>query len=824
MLDFMNDMSPFQVFLKPPQIGASETEIIKSFFIAKKLKRDIIYTLPTGADVSDMAGGKVNRIIAQNPILGRWVKDHDTVDQKKVGDNIIYYRGTFTAKAAMMVSSGLNIHDEVDASNPDVITQYETRLQAQEDGGWRWYFSHPSLAGHGVDIYWEQSDKKEWHINCPHCKEEQVLTWPDNIDIEKEIYICSSCKKELPDESRINGNWKSTNGITRDKYEKVCGQFANIDQLPFSDKQKIVDFSGYHASQLMLWNKSAASIIKAFNDPQKDKQYFYNYVLGLPYLGSEDRLDSTVVLRNCVDEVNTQEDRTIIGMDTGHGIHYVLMNKQGIFFYDYETEITASKNPYDKIEKLLKRFPRSIVVSDQGGDLIGVRQLQAKYPGRVFLCFYNKDRKTVDLVDWGKDQEYGKVRVDRNRMMTLLVEQMRDTGRVRINGTKDEWAEFASHFGSLYREKMVAREMPGRDNRELYGAEYVWKHNGPDHYCFIAGTKIATEHGDKPIEEVRVGDRVLTRKGFKKVYHAGKTKNDRVLTAYFSNGSSFTATADHPLIHINGKVRLDSTTRHAILYTCKNNKVLFTEGLLTDVTRNLNEEVNEFTLYPTGLLGQRGLKGFTSKYGLMPMGRFLKDVSFITQMVMRSIMSLETWCVSKEESIKANMQLKIIKMPSSGITTSSILNQYNLYHMLGGRQMKVKNGIVNTLSVLSQLNRKSLSALSVMVKVLHEAIKAVSSVAPDVVIVGSHENIGKRDVINIAVEEEAEYFANSILVSNCHATLYALVGMQRYGGEPAKIVGEDILGIPKAPFNNIVRDVDVVGQYGAEAFNQQSTI
>ena len=44
--------------------------------------------------------------------------------------------------------------------------------------------------------------------------------------------------------------------------------------------------------------------------------------------------------------------------------------------------------------------------------------------------------------DWGTDDEYWKVRVDRNRMITLMVEQLRDTGRFRLNGTKEEWEEF----------------------------------------------------------------------------------------------------------------------------------------------------------------------------------------------------------------------------------------------------------------------------------------------------------------------------------------------------------------------------------------------
>jgi hypothetical protein len=159
------------------------------------------------------------------------------------------------------------------------------------------------------------------------------------------------------------------------------------------------------------------------------------------------------------------------------------MNKQGVFYYEHATTISASQTPYDRIKELLKRWPKSIAVFDQGGDLIGVRQLQAEYPGRVFLCFYNKDRKSIEPIEWGKDTEYWKVRVDRNRMMTLVVEQLRDTGRVLLNGTHEEWKEFADMFGNMYREKIVAKEQKGKDDRTLYGSEYVWKRNGPDHYC-----------------------------------------------------------------------------------------------------------------------------------------------------------------------------------------------------------------------------------------------------------------------------------------------------------------------------------------------------
>ena len=468
--DVYDDLSPHQVILKSPQVGMTVCNILKAFYIAKKYKRQIIYTLPTQSDVQDMVGGSFNRIIAQNPILMDWCKDHDTVEQKQVGDAMIFYRGTFSAKQAMMVPSGLNVHDEVDASDMNVIVQYENRLQAQEDGGWRWYFSHPSLAGHGVDVYWQQSDKKEWFIKCKN-GHEQYLQWPENVkppvfdekheEIEAAKYICRDCGVEFDDNERINGQWKATHS-------------SNANESLFS---------GYHISQLMLYNKSAKDIIKAFNDPQKDKQYFYNYVLGLPYIGSDDRIEASVVLRNCVDIPNDYySERCIIGADTSHGINYVMMNTQGVFYYDRAETITASKDPYDVIRNKLNRFEKSIAVFDQGGDLIGVRKLQAEYPGRVFLCFYRKDKKSNEYVEWGDNEDYGIVRVDRNRQLTLLIEQLRDTGRIRLNGTAEEWADFAAQFDNIYREVITVKSQPEKDDKSLYGNEYVWKRNGHDDY------------------------------------------------------------------------------------------------------------------------------------------------------------------------------------------------------------------------------------------------------------------------------------------------------------------------------------------------------
>jgi hypothetical protein len=769
LIDIYNDLAPLQAILKPPQVGCTVAFTLKSFYVAKKLGRQIIYTLPTQSDVQAMVGGSFNRIIAQNPILQEWCKDHDTVEQKQVGDSMIFYRGTFMAKAAMMIPSGLNIHDEVDASNASVVTDYENRLQAQEDGGWRWYFSHPSVAGHGVDVYWQKSDKKEWFIQCPNCSEEFVLEWPRNIDPERECYQCHKCHSELPDATRINGEWRKT----------AEGEF-----------------SGYHMSQLMLYNKTAKNILDAFNDPMKDEQYFYNYVLGLPYVGSENKIAPSVVLKNLTPEINRQEGRIIIGVDTGLPIHYVIGNKQGIFYYGKCKAPSANYDPYNDLEKFLIRWKQAIIVSDQGGDLIGIRKLQAKYPGRVFLVYYQKDRKTKEIIRWGDDEEYGTVKVDRNRMFQLMIEQLRDVGRIPLNGNQDEWQDFADQFDNVYRELVTSRELPGKDVASNYGVEFVWKRSGADHHCFVSGTKIKTNSGSKPIEDIEIGDFVLTRNGYKKVYDTGESKYPvAVYTAYFSDGTVLTATPDHPFITSKGTLPLAGITPDAILYSCQNLKASNMVGSFIGDTQALKGEKRAYTLCRMGHCEKEEQKDSISKYGWMSLEKFLKDISSTIKTVIRLITTLQTWCVRQSRSIKAITQLNDYRTVSTGSEMKHFSKKYDHYRTLGDTQRKAKNGIVNMLlKVVYSANLSILYVLSAILKQLHAARKAASSVPQDVVLVGMHENgaksilntgndTAKRKVFNISVEDNHEYFANGILVSNCHCLLYTLVGLDRFGND-----------------------------------------
>lgn len=97
-----------------------------------------------------------------------------------------------------------------------------------------------------------------------------------------------------------------------------------------------------------------------------------------------------------------------------------------------------------------------------------------------------------------------------------------------------------------------------------------------DHTCFIAGTLVQTDEGEKPIERIRVGDKVLTRQGYNLVIAAGMTDNNAdVITAVFSDGTKLTGTRKHP-VFVKGKgfIPLSDLRYGDIIQICKLTGVL----------------------------------------------------------------------------------------------------------------------------------------------------------------------------------------------------------------------------------------------------------
>lgn len=426
LLDIYNDWSPKMCIKKCAQVGISTTIVIKALWAAKNKGLDIIYSFPTYDLSNKMVSSKVNRLIANNPIFQEWTADKDTVQQKKIGKNMLYFQGTSNEQAAIALPADLYIADEVDRSDQKNVELFSSRLQHSKFA-WEWRFSNPSVPENGVDVWWNQSDQKEWFVRCEGCNRDQILTMEH---IKNFLFVCEKCGKEL---NRRKGQW-----IPRWRDEDLI--------------------SGYHISSLMANHLSAKFLLKEQAD--KPEQQFTNMMLGEPYVGNGNYLPRHILFGNLTPRDNPQDCAPVIGVDTGKQTHYVVGNKYGIFFRNTCTG-------YEPIRDILKRDSRAVAIIDQGGDITAPRALQEDFPGQVYLCTFVQSQDVAPR--WKED--IGMVNTDRNKAIQLVVDEFSEH-RIPLFGSKDEWSEYADHWGHLYREL----EEDERGKRK-----YIWNRNGPDH-------------------------------------------------------------------------------------------------------------------------------------------------------------------------------------------------------------------------------------------------------------------------------------------------------------------------------------------------------
>ncbi len=381
------DNSPRQVIRKCGQVGWSVLAIIRSIHLAKFLRANVIYTLPSKSVVKDFVTPKVDPLINSNPRIKEMVGRTDSTALKSIGDRFIYFRGSWEESSAISISAHILINDEVDRSNQKVLETYRTRLDAAKmerpDLGWIWQFSNPSMPGYGVDEDWEKSDQKHWMVKCSHCNEWQYLDFPNNIDFDKKIYICRKCKRELSDEVRIRGRW----------VPKYFGR----------------EISGYWLSQLMAPWHSASKIIE---DSKGDLGVFHNFTLGKPYQVKDQSVSRGEILKNVMPGSNPRSN-VAIGVDNGIVKTYVVGNKYGIFQVG-ETE------SWEEIEELRNRYGAYMVI-DANPYPAMPKKLVEKYRGKVFMHYYVQDKKQVGTIRWGDGDRRGIVESDRTKIIDAVV-------------------------------------------------------------------------------------------------------------------------------------------------------------------------------------------------------------------------------------------------------------------------------------------------------------------------------------------------------------------------------------------------------------------
>jgi len=736
-------------------------------------------TLPTGGDVNEFVSSKVNKIIDNNYALQQLVKDKDTIFQKQLGDSVIFFKGTATGKSAekkteshtgIMITSDLNIHDESDRSDQVIMEQFESRLDFSEYKG-RWYFSNPTVPKVGAHKHFLMSDQKHWFHRCSKCNKRFFLEWTDScIDRDKEIYLCPKCHQPLSDEDRNKGEW--------------------------IQKYRNKDISGYWINQMMASWKSCADLLR--KEKESSKGHFMNFCLGLPYIGSDMVVNREIIVNNIVLTDNKKKN-VAIGVDNGVIKHYVIGNEEGIF------AIGKTKD-WDEIERLRNLYDAKMVI-DALPYPRRPKELSEKYKFKIFLNFYKRDKDDLKTIRWGERQNHNLVYSDRTKIFDEVIAQL-VAGKIVFNLTVYQLEEFIEHWERMYLAKTV----------DSMGLERMsWESSSDeDHYCLDGNSKVLTAGGYKKIKNIKISEEVLTTKGFKRVYWAGLTQSAvKTKTLYLSNGKRLIGTGNHKIKKKGLWVVIDDVKCYDIIESEENYFQLCRQKYIKELSSDDGQIVKtgqtEFIIFPLVIILRKVFDDYIKKFGKMYLEKFLAVVRFIIETAIRKITQLKIWNVYQEEDINQSMQKSYLKTVNIEKNKSCIWRRFVSYLIFGEKQKKVKNGIQNMQRRhWCWISKGILSVLSVILLVIQKAEMAVNSVVKDVVIVGMHENGDERNVYNLSVEDQHEYFASSVLVSNCHATIYFYLALQKTKQRDDNEVIKNFPQ-PKPEYSPVVKDGFVEG-------------
>lgn len=472
MIDPYLDWRPLQGVRKSSQCGWSIMTNIKLFYAAKHgipgygvPAANVIYTLPSDTDVNTFVPSKTNLLIQNNPIIKEYLKDEnlnyrdvDSIQRKKIENSMVYFKGTRSKTAALMISSDLNIHDESDRSEQSIIEQYESRLDNSMYRG-RWIFSNPSFPNMPADLMYKNSDQKHWFIKCEFCGHWQYCAWyrlskvdfkTSNhifVDDKNGQYICGKCARPISDEVRKRGTW--------------VAKYPNRE------------ISGYWINQMMYSWKSAKDLIEL--DDNKDRAYFNNFVLGLPYIGSDVVIDGNTIIKNmALDKIEPVRGHVAMGIDNGDVKHYVLMNEKGIF------QIGKTEK-WDDIELLIQKYDPVFIVDLNPYPRVP-RELARKYR-RGYASFYSDNTKDLSLVRWGEGDKIHMVYPDRNKVFDDLVGYIAE-GNMIFYGTKAYFEEYIEHWETMYRVDRVGTQRADDVGPTTKAIRGMWESStGVDHYC-----------------------------------------------------------------------------------------------------------------------------------------------------------------------------------------------------------------------------------------------------------------------------------------------------------------------------------------------------
>lgn len=474
--------APFNVAMKGAQLGVTEVAINRAFYIIDKMKRDVLYVLPTTLTASDFSKTRFGGALALSPYLKNLFTDTNSVGLKQAGSNSLYIRGSRGESNLVSIPVSELILDEVDRMQQKAISLALERLTGQLQKH-VWAISTPTIPEYGIHKLYAKSTQEHFFFRCPSCSRRTELVWPECVEIIGEsvndqrcndsFLKCKECKAKLPHEAKPDflsrGEWEAT--------------VSNPNR----------DFRGFHVSQLYSFTVTPGELVVAhhrgFGDEFAAKE-FNNSKLGLPYIGTGARVTDEMI-DAAIRDHTTADDRPKIGgqrfitlgADQGK-TGYIVIN-EWLINGPPGNDINAVALPkvvwfgkfgeddWNLLDDLMREWQVLYAVIDADPQINEARRFCKRFHGYAAVCRYRRGQSAKEIAVAEDDSGVPMLTVDRTNWLTATLGRFKSKPP-RIQLPRDIAHDFREHLKSLVRTYE-------RDEHGNPTATFV--EIGPDHFA-----------------------------------------------------------------------------------------------------------------------------------------------------------------------------------------------------------------------------------------------------------------------------------------------------------------------------------------------------
>jgi hypothetical protein len=482
LIGLYQDDWPYIAIEKSAQMGASIYAIAKAFMVCDKKNRNVIYFFPTDSDVLEFSKTRVGPIVDNSPHLSDITGKSDALGLRKVGNAWLYFRGMRSKITMKSVPADMLVFDELDevpAGSEDLADQ---RLN-HSDLQWRLKLSTPTYENFGIDREFKMGDQRYWNLVCKSCNERNIVekTFPDCVKRLSPtvcVLICQRCKRELDPQY---GEWVAdapTLGAFIHSYH-ICGLYSSYLDL----------------SRMMYEY-----------DTGRGRDEFMRSKLGMPWVSNDQRC-TLEMIQACYGDYEMHLDlHTFMGVDQKGDELHITIRRPNRLLGKSETIFIGKVETFGLLDDFMRRYDVNLCVIDGTPNQHSARDFSRRFPGRVYLCFYQDSQKgeyawRETATNAGVDYM---VIVNRTEALDAMYEQI---GRREVafpKPTKDV-VELSEQLTNM------ARENVKDDEGTIKGA--VWKRLGPDHYAHSLSYSLIAEskYGSQTPSSVLLQSPVMSR-------------------------------------------------------------------------------------------------------------------------------------------------------------------------------------------------------------------------------------------------------------------------------------------------------------------------